>query len=169
MDPRVKSLATLVGLAALLVVAAIWGWAALTQPFPERADPPVCVDHAFAEGDRVARRDVTVSVWNAGTRNGLAGLTMELLVDAGFSEGRRGNAPQRADVRRVEIWTPHPRSHPAVRLLASHLRPHARVVRRDPNAPGVLVVVGDGFRKLSKGDRQVKARRDVEVCGPPVS
>lgn len=169
MGSRLRSLGTLLVLGVLLVVAAVWGWSALTEPFPERADPPLCVDHAFDKGDRIARRDVTVSVWNAGTRNGLAGLTMELLVDAGFAEGQEGNAPKRAGVERVEVWTPLPRNHPAVELVASHLGPDPRVVRRDAEAAGVLVVVGDGFEKLSKGKRLVRARSSVEVCGPPVS
>jgi hypothetical protein len=166
MDARLKSVVTLSGLAVLLVIGAAWGWAALTAPLPERSDPPICVDHTFAKGDAVRKGDVTVSVWNAGTRNGLAGLTMELLVDAGFAEGQEGNAPKRADVSRAQIWTGLPADDPAVQLVASHLG-QPEVVRRDVGAAGVLVVVGDEFKELVRGKRRVVADRTVEVCGPP--
>lgn len=166
MEARLKSLVTLIVLGLLLVVGAVWGWSSLTEPFPERAAPPVCVDRTFAAGEPVRRGDVTVSVWNAGTRNGLAGLTMELLVDAGFAEGKEGNAPKRTDVARAEIWTDQGAQHPAVQLVASHLG-DAEVVRRDEGAAGILVVVGDEFHGLTKGVGRVTARSDVEVCGPP--
>lgn len=167
MGARLRSLVTLGVLGLLLVVGAVWGWGALTEPLPERTDPPICVEHTFAEGDRVTPGDVTVSVWNASNRNGLAGLTMELLVDAGFGKGQEGNAPRQAEVGRAAIWTPLPAEHPAVRLVASHLGSGVDIVRRDPDAAGILVVVGDNFRDLSKGMRRVVAGSNAEVCGPP--
>jgi len=167
MDTRLKSLVTMLGLGALLLVAALWGWAAVSKPFPEREGPAVCVDRAFAEGDPIRRGDVTISVLNAGTRNGLAGLTLDLFIDAGFAEGQSGNVPEGSPrVRNVEIWTADPR-HPAVRLVAAQLGDAARVVRREPTTAGVQVVVGDRFQNLSKGPRRIVADRDVEICGPP--
>lgn len=165
MEAHVKTLTTLAALAALLLVAAVWGWSAMTEPFPERAKPPICVERTIAKGDKVSRGDVTVSVFNAGTRNGLAGLTMDLLVDVGFGEGREGNAPEGTDVKRVQIWTDD-RRNPAVRLVAAHLG-DVKIVRRDEDAPGVLVVVGDAFEKLSKGRGKLVAKREAQVCTPP--
>ena len=165
MEPRLRTLATLAALGVLLLVAAVWGWSAMTAPFPQRAKPPVCVDRTIAQGDKVSRDDVTVSVLNAGTRNGLAGLTMDLLVDVGFGEGREGNAPRDTDVERAQIWTDDPRN-PAVKLVAAHLG-EVRVVRREEQAPGVLVVVGDEFEKLAKGPGKIVAQREAEVCTAP--
>lgn len=167
MEARLKSLVTLLGLGALLLVAALWGWAAVSEPFPEREGPAVCVDRTFAEGDPIRRGDVTISVLNAGTRNGLAGLTLDLFVDAGFGEGQSGNVPDGSPrVRNVEIWTADPQ-HPAVQLVAAQLGKAVRVVRREPTTAGVQVVVGDRFQSLSEGPRRIRADRDVEVCGPP--
>jgi hypothetical protein len=109
---------------------------------------------------------VTVSVLNAGTRVGLAGLTMDLLVDAGFAKGSEGNAPRRTEVEEVQIWSPQPRN-PAVSLVASHFGGDVRTVRRPAEAPGVMVVVGDRFRDLAGGRRTITARQAVSVCGPP--
>ena len=160
-----RSLVTLAVLGVVLVLAAVWGWRAISEPFPQEAKPAVCVDREFAKGDRITRRDVTVSVLNAGTRVGLAGLTMDLLVEAGFREGSEGNTPGKRRVDRVEIWTEEPAS-PAVRLVASHFG-GAKVVRRAADAPGVLVVVGDGFDDLVRGQKSVTAKGEVSVCGPP--
>jgi hypothetical protein len=165
MDARVRSLATLIVLGLVLVLAAVWGWSAISEPFPEDSAPPVCVDREFAKGDQVKRRDVTVSVWNAGRRVGLAGLTMDLLTEAGFHEGSEGNTPGRRRVERAEIWTEEP-GNPAVRLVASHLG-DVDIVRREGPAPGVLVVVGDGFDDLVPGQKSVTVRAAATVCGPP--
>lgn len=166
MDARLKSLLTLAVLGGLLVAGAGWGLSALTEPFPDRADPPLCADVPVAPGERISRGDVTVSVLNAGTRNGLAGFTMDLFVDAGFGPGQEGNVEGGRAVETVEIWTDEPR-HPAVRLVARQLGEAVKVVRREPTTVGVQVVVGDGFEDLVDGPRRIVARSDVEVCSPP--
>jgi hypothetical protein len=165
MSPRVRSLATLAVLGLVLLLAGVWGWSAISEPFPKESTPPVCVDREYARGDVVKPRAVTVSVWNGGTRVGLAGLTMDLLSEAGFHEGSEGNTPGKRRVQQVEIWTPEPGS-PAVRLVASRFR-QVDVVKRDTPAPGVLVVVGDGFDDLVPGKKSVTAGAAASVCGPP--
>ncbi len=164
MDARLRSLLTLGALGLLLVVAATWGWSSLTRPLPSDADA-VCTEKSYAAGDVVKRKDVTISVLNAGTRNGLAGLTLNLFEEAGFARGQEGNAPEDAKVGVVQIWTDD-RTNPAVRLVASHLGKNVRVVRREPTTAGVQVVVGDGFEDLVAGEKSAKASDDVTVCGP---
>ena len=166
MDARVRSIVTLGVLGLVLALAGVWGWSALRQPFPDRSAPAVCVDRDVARGDKVTRRDVTVSVYNAGERVGLAGLTMDLLVDAGFAQGSEGNAPGRKPVERVEIWSDEP-GNPAVRLVSSHFGDDVDVVRRTADAPGVLVVVGDGFDDLVEGNQSIRAGRVTTICTPP--
>jgi len=163
MDARLRSLVTLVALGVLLLVAALWGWSALTKPLPG-TEESVCVDQTFEAGEKVAPGDVTVSVLNAGTRNGLASLTMNLLEEQGFAAGQEGNATD-AKVNRVQIWTDDPRS-PAVLLVKSHLGPGTPVLEKAPSTAGVQVVVGDGFEDLVKGKKSVKASDAASVCGP---
>ena len=164
MDARVRSLATLVVLVLVLVLAGVWGWSAIREPFPQESNPPPCLDREFAKGDTVKPRDVTVSVWNAGKRVGLAGLTMDLLSEAGFDEGSEGNTPGKRRIDRVEIWTDEP-DNPAVQLVASHLG-KVDIMKRNSGAPGVLVVVGDGFDDLVPGKKSVTVRAEATVCGP---
>jgi hypothetical protein len=161
-----RTAVTVTVLGVILVLGALWGWAALTEPFPGKADVPTCVDRHVAAGDKVYPDQVVVSVFNAGTREGLAGRTMQLLTDQGFAEGDSGNAPDGADVATAEVWTDDA-SNPAVRLVAARLGPDTLVVERKSAGAGVVVVVGDGFDKLVKGRQFAKAREDSSICSPP--
>lgn len=162
----VRSAVTLGVLCGLLVVATVWGWSAVTAPLPEDAPTAPCVDTDVAAGTKVYPDQVLVSVLNAGARAGLAGRTMQLLVDEGFVEGQAGNAPRDARVRHAEVWAPTA-NDPAARLVASWLGKNVRVVPRQTEALGVVVVVGDEFEELAQGRKSVAAKEAVTICSPP--
>lgn len=155
---------TLAVLVGIVLVWLVYGWSATTQPFPGRAAAPTCVDVLIPAGTRVDPADVTVSVLNGGTREGLAGRTMQQFLDQGFAEGDNANAPEGTAVVNAQIWSDQP-DHPAVKLLASRI-PGVEVVPSPSPAAGITVVVGDEFDELVDGKRRVKARTDVTVCGP---
>jgi hypothetical protein len=167
MTQAARSAITISVLLLLLVIAALWGWSAATDPLPAKVDTPVCVDRTVAAGDRLFPQDVTVSVYNASAREGLAGRTMQLLTDDGFVAGESGNVSSRDPVATAEIWTLEPQS-PAVKLVASHLGRGVEVERRDAPGAGVTVVVGDDFEDLAKGRKSVEVTDDAEICSPPV-
>ena len=167
MTQSMRTTITLLGLGVLLVIAAVWGWSATMKPLPAKVDSPICVDSAISAGEKVYPQQVTVSVYNAGTREGLAGRTMQLLKDAGFAKGQAGNAAS-AKVANVEIWTTTPDS-PDVQLLATYLGDDVEIERRDGPGVGVSVVVGDRFRDLAPGERSIVAEADAEICSPPVA
>ena len=109
MRAGVRSAATMAVLVGILLVGAMWGWSAVTAPVPGKVDAPVCEPKAVAKGDKVYPAQVVVSVYNAGSRLGLAGRTMELLTgNGGFHEGDMGNAPEGTKVPVVQIWTTEP-------------------------------------------------------------
>ncbi|HEU5037899.1 MAG TPA: LytR C-terminal domain-containing protein [Nocardioides sp.] len=166
MGQGARSAITLVALGVLLVLATAWGWNAATEPLPGKVDTPICTTQAVAAGDKVFPQEVTVSVYNAGTRDGLAGRVMKDLQDDGFAEGDGGNT-QAAKVGAVEIWTTEP-DNPAVQLVASHLGDQVDIKRRDGLGAGVTVIVGDDFTKVVKGERSVVAKSDAQICSPPV-
>jgi hypothetical protein len=163
-----RSAITISVLAVLLLLAALWGWSAATKPLPAKVDNPICVQRDVSAGTKVFPEDVTVSVYNASTREGLAGRTMQLLTDAGFVEGNSGNVATSQPVRESAIWTEDPES-PAVLLVASRLGPDVDVERRAGPGVGVVVVVGEQFKDLVKGRRSVVADEDSEICSPPVA
>lgn len=164
---RLRSAITLLVLLGLLLAGVAWGWSAMTQPFPESAEVAICDETTVPAGTKVYPDQVTVSVANAGTREGLAGRTMQLLVDAGFGEGQTGNAPSGTEVAFAEIWTDDP-ENPAVRLLKGKLGGDATVVRRDTTLSGVTVVVGDDFNRLREGGKWTRSEEDEQICSPPV-
>lgn len=168
MRAGVRSTATMAALCSILLLGAMWGWSAVTEPFPGKVDAPVCEAKAVAKGDKVYPAQVVVSVYNAGSRLGLAGQTMELFNGGGFHEGDMGNAPEGTEVPVVQIWTTEPRN-PATRLVESRLGPAHKVVKKDGPGAGVTVVVGDGFHKMVRGPRFVVARTDTEICAPPLN
>lgn len=172
MDPRARSMLTLLVLVVLLALGLQVGWSQLTTPLgsPDLSneEPPACTDRVVEAGSKVGKGDVTVSVYNGGTRAGLAGRTLTQMANRGFGIGESGNAQVR--VPRVQVWAEEP--SPAVYLVRSHLGKTAkqvRVVRREGLGPGVTVVVGDDWDGLQKGRRQVPVTKDVEVCIPPDS
>jgi hypothetical protein len=163
--PSLKSAVTIGVLALLLVIGVSWGFAQVTEPFPGKVDPPICVDTSFPAGERIYPQDVTVSVLNASKREGLAGRTMDELLSDGFAEGETTNAPDGTQVARVEIWTTDA-DNPAVLLVRSRLGQAEVLEKPDPGAAGIVVVVGDEFEETFEGRPSIKTETDIVVCGP---
>lgn len=161
----VKTIATLGALGLLLVFAVTRGLGAVTEPFPEKADPPVCVETSLVDGDVLRPSAVTVSVVNAGTRTGLASSTLNDLEDQGFARGTLAN--QRDDeVRTVQLWVTGGAPSPVVQLLRSYLSGQVEVIDRAGASPAITVVIGDDFAGVKKGREQVEVADATTVCGP---
>jgi len=171
LQPRIRTAATLGVLTILMLLALVWGWTKLTEPVPslsptDQEPAEACSLRTVAKGEKVDPAEVTVSVFNAGTTDGQATKTMARLVTRGFAAGDTGNAPSGTDVDKVQIWADDPKN-PAVRLVRSHLGKAVKV-RPAPEelGVGVVIVVGDEFKKLADGDRAVTARADAQICSP---
>lgn len=161
MTGAVKSALTLGVLTLLVVVAAVWGWAALTEPLPQEEPVAICEDTAVSAGSEVRRDQVVVSVFNGSGRSGLAGATSAQLAERGFVEGDVGDSPLPATT--TQIWSGEPKN-PAVLLVKRQFR-GARVVQGDALGPGVVVVVGEEFQSLRKKQvESVVAKDDATYC-----
>ena len=161
MSGALRSALTLAGLALLVVVATLWGWAAFTEPFPEDEPVPVCENAAITAGSEVRRDQVVVSVFNGSGRSGLAGSTSAQLAERGFVAGDVADSPQPAAT--TQIWSSDP-TNPAVQLVQQQFR-GAEVVPGDPIGVGVVVVVGEKFTALRKKQvESVVAEADATIC-----
>ena len=176
MDRRATSAATLAVLSVLCVLALMFGLRAVTSDLPD--DPIVespdatCVEQEISAGTKVRPADVMVSVFNAGTRSGVASKTMSTLQIRGFTAGRTDN-DRDARVKRVEVRGDP--SNPAVQLVAAQFGPDTKISdlsgnlgsdSAEPNELGVVVVIGDDFEKLGRKVGSVRAEEDTTICSP---
>jgi hypothetical protein len=163
---HVKTLLTLAVLVVLLLLGITVGWSSMTQSFPHKATPKICYPTQLQPGDRVSAPQVTVSVFNASERVGLAERTMGAFADQGFGSGSVGKAPKNTGIHYAQIWA-RDRNDPAVQLVASRLGPHAAIVDKHHKGPGVVVMVGPQFEKLVQGRSSVKVTAAITICSPP--
>ena len=165
--PRnVISWATLAAMGVVTLVMAVWGFNSLTAPVTKDPVDEVSsgTDGACEPGaDKFLKRSgVTVSVYNAGKKTGHAQETLDLLENAGFVAGAVGDTPEGTQVPKVEVRAENPDS-PAAKLVALAFGPNVPVTASDDDlGPGVVIFVGDKFKKLdSSAARKVKVPADA--------
>jgi hypothetical protein len=157
---------TLVALAGVLCVMGFIGVKQALKPFPsgKSSSSPACTQKKQV-ARILTRRDVQVSVFNAGDRSGLASVTLDKLETAGFVAGNAGNAPGTAQVRRAVVWTTKPDDYSA-KLAALALGPGTQVVvTKTDLGPGVDVLVGNRVHGLDKkAATRLRLPKPVQTC-----
>ncbi|WP_110207820.1 LytR C-terminal domain-containing protein [Nocardioides daejeonensis] len=160
-------------LAALCVFALFFGMRAVTAPVPDQslvADPePACETRQISAGTKVGPQEVTVSVYNASGRAGMASKTMQELIERGFAPGNSGNV-KAPEVAFVQVWTDS-KDNPAAELVAKQFGPATKIVT-DKTLPGigVVVVIGPKIQPMPKdAPASVTAQSAASFCSPPVT
>jgi hypothetical protein len=163
---------TLLVLVAILVLGVLIGVKTLFAPLPgsdtgaSATQSPSCSPKNVQKGQRIRSTQVQVSVFNGGTRSGAADSTMAMLRARGFTPGSVGNAPSDVSVKRVRVFTTD-KSDVAAQLVARQFGRKTKVTLTDTDlGPGVDVVVGNGFDKLSKARRVIVVKQSSSVCVP---
>jgi LytR cell envelope-related transcriptional attenuator len=164
---RVTTGVTLLVLVLVLGGMAIYGVKAALAPLPgdsSSKDKPCSATEKEVK-QFLRRSEVQVSVFNAGTRGGLAGQTLDKIEAAGFVAGNAGNAPRSAQVRRAVVWTTQP-NDPSAKLVALALGRGTRIeVTETDLGPGVDVLVGNSFGGLAKkAPQQIRLPKPIETC-----
>jgi len=156
---------TLIVLLAFVCGAGWYGWRQFRAPIDSNDDPS-CVEAKLAKGSRLKARQVTVNVYNAGTREGLAGETLDKMQQRDFRTGEADNAPSRIRVDEVAIYDARPRSS-EVTLVRRQLAGPVRVIAKRDIAAGVDVVVGSDFKGMVQGaPTSVRLSRSELACVP---
>ena len=160
---------TLLVLGGILATGLVVGMKSLLAPLPSVSDaattpPPGCATELVKRGQRLRSNQVVVSVYNGGTRAGLAGKTLDRLVGRGFQAGEVGNAPAKATPKFVQVWTTE-KHDAAARLVALQFGPRTvvRVTKYDLS-DGVDVVLGNGFRGLVKARHSIRVHTGQQLC-----
>ena len=160
---------TLLVLSGILALGLVVGMKSLFAPLPGSSDvaatpSPGCAVEQVKKGQRLRSNQVVVSVYNGGTRAGLAGKTLDRLVRRGFQQGEVGNAPGKASPKFVQVWTTE-KHDAAAHLVALQFGPRTvvRVVKFDLS-DGVDVVLGNDFRGLVKAPHSIRVHNRQQLC-----
>ena len=171
MTARVSSPVVIGAATLLLLVGLLVGFRLLTASADTTEAGPSCEPRTVAVGEKLTTSLVTVDVFNASRRAGLANRLSINLQRRGFLAGRIGNSPSKVEVDRVAILTTD-RSDPRVRLVARQLGGKIQYVEPDVavDDQAVTVLAGDDFGSLRKKvTRAIEADREVTVCPPVVT
>ena len=161
---------TLLGSAVVLVVGLVAGFQMLTAKPPQPPPVATCESRTVAAGQPLTTNVVTVNVFNASKRSGLANRVNINLQRNGFLAGQIGNSKSAAKPAPVTILTNDPKD-PRVKLVAAQFRDKVKYAVPDVTVKeGVVIVIGDGFTKLEgKPKRSIVAATDVTTCVPIVA
>jgi len=167
---RAYQLLTLFVAAGIFVFGGITGFRLLTSS-ADTADPaPTCTNKTVKKGEKLDSNLVTVNVFNASNRSGLANRVTINLQTNGFLGGTIGNNESNVKPRRVVILTDDS-NDPRVRLVAQQFKD--KVLYRTPDVTvdsGVIVIVGDDYAGLRKeAPTQITSDRDITACIPRVA
>ena len=124
----------------------------MTKPFPGKATRPSASTRRTRPGDELFVQDVTVSVFNASSRESAwPSRTMQQFEDQGFAGGKTGNAPKGTSRHRARRDLGKRPGDPAVQLVPCRLGKVPVVEHPENTAAGVTVVVGDQFDRPAPG------------------
>ena len=163
---RITTAVTLVVLMVVLAAMAVYGFRELTAPLPGAPSADrTCSPAEKQVLEFIKRSDVQVSVFNAGTKEGFAGTTLQNVEEAGFRAGNAGNAPEATKVPRAVVWTTEA-DDPAAALVAQAFGRRTQVqVTKTDLGPGIDVLVGNRFRGLDpKAPKRIRLPAPVERC-----
>ena len=152
----------------ILVVGVFVGIKLLTASADTFDAAPTCEDRTIDKGGKLTSNLVTVNVYNASQRAGLANRVAINLQRRGFLSGTVANSASEVKPGTAAILTSD-RDDPRVKLVAEQFD-GVEFAEPDVNVPdGVTVIVGDDYQDLAKGaPRELESDRPVTVCVPTV-
>jgi hypothetical protein len=141
----------------------------LTASADTAAAAPTCADRTVNAGEKLTSNLVTVNVFNASRRAGLANRVNINLQRNGFLGGQIGNNTSAVKPSQVAILTDD-RNDPRVKLVAAQFSDKITYAKPDITVDsGVIVIVGDDYSGLQKkAESKITADKAVTMCVPTV-
>lgn len=107
--------------------------------------------------------DVSVNVYNATKRNGLAGATSKLLAERGFKIKKVANDPLKKKITKVAEIRYGSTGKPSAELLAKHV-PGAVLVKDKRKDDSVDLVIGNAWKQLGAVPVQPSPTPTLPLC-----
>ena len=152
----------------VLVLGVFVGIKLLTASADTFEAAPTCENRTINKGDKLTSNLVTVNVYNASQRAGLANRVAINLQRRGFLAGTVANSTSEVKPGTAAILTDD-RDDPRVKIVAEQFD---GVEFAEPDihiSDGVTVIVGDGYKDLVKGaSSEIESNRPITVCIPAV-
>ena len=161
---------TLTVAVAIFMIGGVSGFMLLTAGTDEPAPAaPSCKSEVIAAGGPIDSNVVTVNVFNASARSGLANRAKLDLQKNGFRGGQIGNSESATKPKRVAILTNDP-ADPRVALVAEQFKDKVQYAAPDISVDdGIIVVVGDDYRGVkTDATTSTTSDKDLTVCVPVV-
>ncbi len=165
---------TLMVLLGVLLGAAYYGWQTVINPggsdanvtAPTPTGPTCEKTTVIKKGQRIVAKDIIVNVYNAGQRAGLAGETLDELVNKGFKRGIAANAPSNLAVGpNATVILPGGAGGPQIKLVRNQFIGKVMVLKAASLTQGVDVIVGESFRGVAaKSPTFLRVKRAVTAC-----
>lgn len=160
--------ATLLGAFAVFLGGIYLGFNLLFSTAEVETETQRCVVRELAEGDEISSTMVTVNVYNASNRAGLANRVSINLDERGFASGQVGNNPGEIAASNVTILTDDP-ENVAVRLVAQQFSGDIQYEDADFEVgDGVTILVGQDHNEL-RADAPTTLTNEsaTSLCVPP--
>lgn len=161
---------TLTVAAAVFLIGGVVGFRLLTSSTDTVTQTAAtCKNEVITAGNPIDSNVITVNVFNASSRSGLANRALIELQANGFRGGQIGNSESATAPRRVAILTDTP-DDPRVALVAAQFKDKVEFAAPDiPVEDGIIVVVGDRYRGLkTDAATSTTSPTDMTVCVPVV-
>lgn len=162
-------LLTMLGSVVVFIFGSVFGVQMLLAKPAEPPKAPTCKAQTVKAGEQLTSNVVTVNVFNASKRAGLANRVNINLQRNGFLGGQIGNSTSAAKPAAVTILA-NDTQDPRVKLVAAQFQDKVTYAPPDITVKeGVVVVIGDAFTKLrGKPAHSIVAATDVTTCVPIV-
>ena len=157
----VRTPLTLLVLLGVLAYGAWWGWTNVLKETPP-APPPTCVPQRVKAGE-LRTGQVSVSVFNGGTKKGLAGDVGRSLRQRGFKVLRMSNTDEKIG---KTVIVGAGAKNPEVLLVKRFFKKSTVKVDKRPDH-SVDVLVGNDYAGFDKGAKTTFKVKAKSVCLPP--
>lgn len=149
---------------------AYYGWGLATEAPDVAEAAPRCENRTIAAGDELSNGLITISIYNAGDRAGLASSVRREMASRGFQIENVGNSTSEVVPENVAILAGD-KDDPRVQLIAAQFDGPVDFASSDIDEPrGVIAVLtgADFVGHKADAPSSIEVKADITVCVPPV-